>query len=277
MYLLTDPFGKSYVGKTVQGLSGRLSAHKSKKSACRAIRDALHLHGDAMKVTVLIRCSEDALDINESMYIEALDTVHPRGYNLRCGTMAARPVMAHAVSTFVHTPVGYDDVNDERDVERSIKEDIEAIVDNSTLKPWAGVVHKSVSDVNKIRGAKQDLPWAGPVKGIPVDKDYGKQQEASTKQPNMFNFEYPFAPWSSMLTKAEIDKSLEKVRLFKASKMAQDDIYENQLRNQKKREMLQMRNQMMLDIEKLKMKAAACEELGLHDEANAAKRKLAEI
>ena len=68
------------------------------------------------------------------------------------------------------------------------------------------------------------------------------------------------------LTKAETDKNLEKVRLMKASQMARDDINANVATNN-----------MKFDMEKLKTKAALCEELGLHEEAKSLKRKLVDI
>ena len=47
-----------------------------------------------MAVRVLVHCAEEDLDKNETMYIKKLDTVFPRGYNLRCGSDAAKTAVA---------------------------------------------------------------------------------------------------------------------------------------------------------------------------------------
>lgn len=124
-----------------------------------------------MKVSVLMRCREEDLDTNESLYIEILDTVHPRGYNLRCGKMAARPRTEQALSTHVHSPVQYDSKEDRRSVSEAVEDDIRKICRNAEVKPWAGVVKKSVEEVNRIRGARQFAGWAGPRKGT-TNEDY---------------------------------------------------------------------------------------------------------
>ena len=181
VYAITCPDGFSYIGKTVQELGARVSQHKSPQSACRAIRDAYQKHGNKMTVQILLRCSEKDLDLNESFYIEKLDTVHPRGYNLRCGNMAAMPTTANALSTFVHPPAEYESVQDEQDVHAAVEVAVQDVL-GTDFKPWAGVVQMSVSDLNAIRGATQHVPWAGPVKGVPIngggDKMPGFLQEA---------------------------------------------------------------------------------------------------
>lgn len=120
-----------------------------------------------MTLRILLRCSENDLDLNESFYIEKLDTVYPRGYNLRCGSMAAMPATANALSTFVYVPTEYENAEDEQDVKSAVNAAVQDVL-GTNLKPWAGVIQMSVSDLNAIRGAIQHTPWAGPVKGRPV-------------------------------------------------------------------------------------------------------------
>ena len=167
VYAITCPEGLSYVGKTVQEIGARVSQHKSQDSACRLIRDAYRVHGDNMTVRILLRCNEKDLDTNESFYIEKLDTVHPRGYNLRCGSKAGMPEMANALSTFVQPPSEYESVEDEQEAHAAVEAAVQDVL-GTDLKPWAGVVQMSVSDLNAICGATQHMPWAGPVKGVSV-------------------------------------------------------------------------------------------------------------
>jgi len=90
VYALTCPGGKRYIGKTTRSLSKRASEHTQPTSGCRLIREALKAIGglDTFKTEILVCCSAESLDANESLYIERLDTLHPRGYNLRAGSRA---------------------------------------------------------------------------------------------------------------------------------------------------------------------------------------------
>lgn len=167
VYLITCPLGLRYVGGTTQKLKNRLSKHRSERSECRLIRDAIHIHGwENMKISILMTCPVDSLEKNESLYIEALDTVHPRGYNLRCGSKAGAPSPGGMeVSTFVLDPTEATD-----EMRKAVQEDIEEITGTRPLAmTWCGPVSVSIGDLNRMRGATMNLPWAGPVKGIPVD------------------------------------------------------------------------------------------------------------
>jgi len=169
VYAITCPDGLSYIGKTVQELGARISQHKTPHSSCRAIRDAYKKHGNKMNVRVLLRCSENDLDLNESFYIEKLDTIHPRGYNLRCGSMSAMPTTtANTLSTFVYHPIEYENDQDEQSAQLAVNTAVQEVL-GTGLMPWAGVIQMSVRDLNGIRGATQYIPWAGPVKGVPID------------------------------------------------------------------------------------------------------------
>jgi hypothetical protein len=123
-----------------------------------------------MRVSVLLRCPEEDLDKNETLYIEALDTIHPRGYNLRCGSHAARPTSENALSTFVHEPIVYDDADDMAATVKAVMEDVAELKGGDTLS-WSGPIKISVESLNSYNGAKQFLPWAGPVKGVSVDEN----------------------------------------------------------------------------------------------------------
>lgn len=167
VYLITCPLGLRYVGGTTQELKVRLSKHRSERSGCRLIRDAIHTHGwENMNVSILMTCPMNSLEQNESLYIEALDTVHPRGYNLRCGSKAGAPSPGGMeVSTLVLDPTEATD-----EMRKAVQEDIEEITGTRPLAmTWCGPVSVSIDDLNRMRGASMNLPWAGPVKGVPVD------------------------------------------------------------------------------------------------------------
>ena len=146
-----------------------------------------------MHVSVLMRCPADALSHNESIYIEALDTVHPRGYNLRCGSKAGVPAEpAMQLSTFVLDPK---DATDE--MRKAVEDDLEEITGTKPpLMAWSGPVSVSIGDLNRMRGATMDLPWAGPVKGVPVDGDVAEsaaREAESSKRTKMANHDQQMA------------------------------------------------------------------------------------
>lgn len=187
IYKLEFPDGRAYVGQTVQGMGERVRQHK-KDDTCRAVHDALRRYGELSKACILLRCSKSDLDVNETLYIQKLDTVWPRGYNLRCGPVAAMETSMNALSTHVHVPVVYDSVEDEEAVVEAVRRDVQSIVGENG-KPWAGVVKKSVRKINRERGATQTCPWAGPVKMCAalerknvVRDDEDKQDEVAHKK-----------------------------------------------------------------------------------------------
>lgn len=287
VYLITCPLGLRYVGGTRGKLKDRLSKHRSERSGCRLIRDAIHRHGwENMQISILMCCPVGSLNQNESLYIEALDTVHPRGYNLRCGSKAGAPSpRGTELSTLVLDPT-----EATGEMRKAVEEDLEDIT--GTRPPpmtWSGPVSVSIADLNRMHNASMYLPWAGPVKGIPV---HGTPQGFDVNE--FFNSEADWQCFKSMcaasksrfeeccmstsgLTKAENDKNLEQARLLNAQKMARDDI---DVATQMARDDIDANNainKMKHDIENLKMKAMACEELGLHEEAKLLKRKIVDI
>jgi hypothetical protein len=159
IYSITCPEGKSYIGKTTSRLSVRISRHKSKSSNCRAIRDAIVKNGiDNMTVKVLMKCSHHDLDENETLYITAMDTLHPRGYNLRCGSKAAAHKPDFKVSQHI--------IDVDEDVKNAVLDDI---ADLSGIKrtslSWGGPITVTLGELNYMHGAKMNSPWAGPRPG----------------------------------------------------------------------------------------------------------------
>ena len=268
IYMITSPESKSYIGKTMH-LSRRISAHKSNNSACRLIRDAFRKYKDKMKVSVLLRCPVEDLDSNETMYIEKMDTVHPRGYNLRCGNVAGETKQRGILSTCVEEPVEFYNEEDYEAVVADIVEimDDEAISQDFTKQymPWAGPVRKHY------------VPWTATFGGITMSFEIPAEHAAALAKAKAKVAELEAtadaseakateAEATTRITKAQTDAELERYRLMKAEQMSSDDI-----------KTTQMQNQMHLDIEKLKKTIAACEELGMQEEAKSLKRKLVDI
>jgi group I intron endonuclease len=195
VYVITCPEGLQYVGKTKQQLGKRVAQHRLESSNCRLIRGAFKKHGDAMKVSVLMLCSSSDLERNESFYIEKLDTVHPRGYNLQCGSLAGVESTGMELSTFVHEPVSYTDSDEMTATMNAVWGDISGITGETVNLTWSGPIQLSVKDLNDIRGAKQHCPWAGPVKGVPLSVSFKDHFE-----------EMSYADRSIALKKAEIEE-----------------------------------------------------------------------
>jgi hypothetical protein len=102
-----------------------------------------------MQVSVLMHCPPDSMEHNESLYIEALDTVHPRGYNLRCGSKAGVPSpCGMELSTLV---VDHTEATDE--MRKILKEDIDAITGTRPPASSIGVMVVSIDDINPMCSA----------------------------------------------------------------------------------------------------------------------------
>ena len=210
-----------------------------------------------MHVSVLMCCPLDSLAHNESIYIEALDTIHPRGYNLRCGnTAGVPPACGMQLSTFVVDPK---DATDE--MRKAVEDDLEEIT--GTRPPtmaWSGPVRVSIADLNRMRGATMDLPWAGPVKGVPVNV---KPQSGPLPFPSMF---------------ADVAESL--ARQGRVDHQARMDNLEFQEKQQISNGRMQISNgRKFVEGEKLARehligKIKDAESTGMHDKAAALKRKL---
>ena len=87
IYKFTSPSNKSYVGKTVQSFSQRMSGHKTKSSGCTALKHAINKYGwNQMKREIVEEnIPEDQLDQREKYWIKTYNTITPHGYNLTDG------------------------------------------------------------------------------------------------------------------------------------------------------------------------------------------------
>jgi len=76
----------SYIGKTIQKLETRLSAHKSDFSCCRLLSKAIKEYGwNIFYVEILWEGPSEILGEMEKCFIEEHDTLSPGGYNMRGG------------------------------------------------------------------------------------------------------------------------------------------------------------------------------------------------
>lgn len=77
---------KIYVGQT-NNTQKRFTAHRNEKSACSYIRNALQKYGvENATIRILERdLNPDDANVMEAFYIEILDTLAPKGYNLTIG------------------------------------------------------------------------------------------------------------------------------------------------------------------------------------------------
>ncbi len=88
IYCITNSVnGKRYVGQTIQSIEARWRAHRSSHGRCRALENAIRKYGaEAFSIEgIAIAESQSELDRLEQLWIERLDTVSPKGYNLRGG------------------------------------------------------------------------------------------------------------------------------------------------------------------------------------------------
>jgi len=92
IYLIRCLFnGKLYVGQTTQTLISRWRSHKYK--GCRALNSAIKLYGpEAFEISILEEVEDrEQLDIRESYWITELNTLAPKGYNLKTGGSRGKP------------------------------------------------------------------------------------------------------------------------------------------------------------------------------------------
>lgn len=105
IYKITcEPSGLSYIGRTIQSLSVRISQHKGKDSYCRLLSDAVHEYGwdDNFSVRVLWESHDyEKLGEMEKFFIKEHNTLTPNGYNLREGGGRSEKVCEESRQLFI--------------------------------------------------------------------------------------------------------------------------------------------------------------------------------
>ncbi len=77
-----------YTGRT-KDPARRLNCHAARNSKCRLVRNAFRKYGRKnFSLEVILKCQASDADTNESYYIIQNNTLYPKGYNLRHGSMA---------------------------------------------------------------------------------------------------------------------------------------------------------------------------------------------
>ena len=78
--------GKIYIGLTTRSIEKRLEEHRTGRSiACRAIYNAIKFHGWENFETDWYECPDEDLNFDEELLVREMETLAPRGYNLREG------------------------------------------------------------------------------------------------------------------------------------------------------------------------------------------------
>lgn len=88
IYLITcTPTGKCYVGQTTQGVKARWRGHQSKCRESCGIGGAITKYGAESFILEILDTADsgDELDEKESLWIAKLDSLTPKGYNLKGG------------------------------------------------------------------------------------------------------------------------------------------------------------------------------------------------
>ena len=83
--MLTSPSGKSYIGQTTRPIEKRFQTHQQKSSGCVAIYRAIQKHGWENFEKDWYECPDEDLDFDEELLVREMDTLAPRGYNLKEG------------------------------------------------------------------------------------------------------------------------------------------------------------------------------------------------
>ncbi|AGE57672.1 GIY-YIG catalytic domain-containing endonuclease [Acanthocystis turfacea Chlorella virus NTS-1] len=85
IYMLTSPYGKSYIGQTIRPIEERLKEHQLPSSNCVAIYNAIKLHGWDNFEKHWYEVPDEDLNEHEELMVEVLGTLAPGGYNLKEG------------------------------------------------------------------------------------------------------------------------------------------------------------------------------------------------
>ena len=74
--------GKSYIGQTIRPIKERLKEHRSKKSKCSAVYDAIKKYGWNNFERDWYECPDGDLNFDEELLVKEMMTLSPDGYNL---------------------------------------------------------------------------------------------------------------------------------------------------------------------------------------------------
>jgi len=85
IYILTSPNGKSYIGQTIRTIEERFKKHQQKGSGCVAIYNAIQYHGWGNFEKDWYECPDDDLNFDEELLVREMETLAPKGYNLKEG------------------------------------------------------------------------------------------------------------------------------------------------------------------------------------------------
>lgn len=161
-----------YVGKTCD-VARRFQQHASYTSQCRLLREAFLKEGrHNFEIKPLMFCSESDADKNESTMIAKLNTIHPSGLNLRCGSRAGVEETDASLTTIDNNctdVVQFENVSDESDataqgwadVAQMLKDGDDGQSVDGVCKKYLKLVHPDVS--------KQDTFSAAEVAAIVND------------------------------------------------------------------------------------------------------------
>ncbi|AGE57075.1 GIY-YIG catalytic domain-containing endonuclease [Acanthocystis turfacea Chlorella virus NE-JV-3] len=85
IYMLTSPYGKSYIGQTVRPIEERFKNHQKPSSGCVAIYNAIQKYGWEKFEKHWYEVPDEDLNDHEELMVEVLGTLAPGGYNLKEG------------------------------------------------------------------------------------------------------------------------------------------------------------------------------------------------
>lgn len=155
------PTGKRvYTGRT-KDPNSRLKQHAAKSSKCRLVRNAFKKYGrKAFGLEPIMRCRTSDAAANESFWIQKNQTLWPDGYNLMHGSVAGEEEdkLNTALVVACTGVIPFNDPIDEALAMKEVQDEIDVIID----------LDESSSE------ATQHMPWAGPIKGIPITNTFDK-------------------------------------------------------------------------------------------------------
>jgi group I intron endonuclease len=89
IYCITSPSGKKYIGQTHRKLQKRINEHKKMITGCIALNNAIQKYGfETFQIEILLEINDKLLNLYESKFIDAYQTIYPNGYNIRSGGCA---------------------------------------------------------------------------------------------------------------------------------------------------------------------------------------------